>query len=261
MVVGMEESQRILKLAVAMGEVLLKSGGEIYRVQETVERILEAYGIDDYHVFVVSNGIFATIHEDREDRGSMVRNVPLGSLHLGRIAQVNQLSREICSHNCTVEEAGERLRACQQEDDIGWVKKVLAGGMGSSAFSYLYGGRGAECVVAFFLGILLLMFVQAAEKGNVSKFIINIIGSAMVTVISFGLSAAGLLLMADKAVIGGIIPLVPGVSLTTSIRELFNGDYLSGSIHLADALMTATCIAVGVGAAVRVFQLFGWAGL
>ena len=68
MVVGMEESQRILKLAVAMGEVLLKSGGEIYRVQETVERILEAYGIDDYHVFVVSNGIFATIHEDREDR-------------------------------------------------------------------------------------------------------------------------------------------------------------------------------------------------
>lgn len=201
MVVGMEESQRILKLAVAMGEVLLKSGGEIYRVQETVERILEAYGIDDYHVFVVSNGIFATIHEDREDRGSMVRNVPLGSLHLGRIAQVNQLSREICSHNCTVEEAGERLRACQQEDDIGWVKKILAGGMGSSAFSYLYGGRGAECVVAFFLGMLLLMFVQAAEKGNVSKFIVNIIGSAMVTVISFGLSAAGFLLMADKAVI------------------------------------------------------------
>ena len=40
----MEESQKILKLAVSIGEELLKNGGEIYRVQETIGRVLEAYG-------------------------------------------------------------------------------------------------------------------------------------------------------------------------------------------------------------------------
>ena len=63
----MVESKTILNLAISVGEILLKSGGEIYRVQETVSRILEAYGIEDYHVFVITNGIFATVYEQRKD--------------------------------------------------------------------------------------------------------------------------------------------------------------------------------------------------
>ena len=59
------------------------------------------------------------------------------------------------------------------------------------------------------------------------------------SVISFGLAALGLVFLQDKVIIGVIILLVPGVALTTSIRELFNGDYLSGCIHLADALRWA----------------------
>ncbi len=253
----MEESQKALKLAISIGETLLKSGGEIYRVQETVGRILEAYGIDDYHVFVVSNGIFATIHEEKPDRGSMVRYVPLGKIHLGKIAALNQLSREICSHQYTLEEAFEQLQQCQNMTGLGKWKKLLAGGMGCAAFCYLYGGRWIECLLAFGLGMLQQLFVDRADRARVSKFIINIIGSAMVTAVGFGLVVIGFEFFQDKVVIGSIILLVPGVALTTSIRELFNGDYLSGSIHLADALMTAACIAVGVGTSVKIFQLLG----
>lgn len=257
----MEGNQKILKLAVSIGETLLKSGGEIYRVQETVGRILEAYNIEDYNVFVVSNGIFATIHEEREDRGSMVRYVPLGSVHLGKITALNQLSREICNYECSVEEAYERLEECKKLTGTRKVGRLLSAGMGCSAFGYIYGGRLIECIFAFCLGFLLQFFVETADKAKVSKFIINIIGSAAVTAIAFGVAALGLDFMQDKAIIGSIILLVPGVALTTAIRELFNGDYLSGSIHLADALMTAGCIAVGVGTAVRLFQLLGGVGL
>lgn len=42
------------------------------------------------------------------------------------------------------------------------------------------------------------------------------------------------------------MPLVPGIALTTSIRDFFNGDYLSGAIHMIDAILTAFSIAVGV---------------
>lgn len=258
---GMEESQKILKLAVSIGELMLKSGGEIYRVQDTMGLILQAYGIEDYHVFVVSNGIFATIHEERSDRGSMVRYVPLGSVHLQRITELNQLSREICEGRLGLADAYERLSYCKSLPSAGKWTMLWASGMGCAGFGYIYGCRWQECMLAFVLGMALQWFLMVAARAKLSKFIVNIIGSGLVSVVSFGLAALGLVFMQDKVVIGTIFLLVPGVSLTTSIRELFNGDYLSGSIHLADALMTAACIAVGVGAAVRIFQMFGGAGL
>ena len=62
--------------------------------------------------------------------------------------------------------------------------------------------------------------------------------------------------MQDKIVIGDIMPLVPGIALTTSIRDFFNGDYLSGTIHMIDAVLTAFSIAVGVGTIITLYQLF-----
>ena len=62
-------------------------------------------------------------------------------------------------------------------------------------------------------------------------------------------------LFIDKIIIGGIMPLVPGVALTTSIRDFFSGDYLSGGIHLIEALLTAVCIAAGVGVAMKAFTM------
>ena len=41
----------------------------------------------------LSNGIFASANEDRGRCLSMIRHIPLGTTHLGRIAALNQLSR------------------------------------------------------------------------------------------------------------------------------------------------------------------------
>ena len=65
----------------------------------------------------------------------------------------------------------------------------------------------------------------------------------------------GLPILQDKIVIGDIMPLVPGIALTTSIRDFFNGDYLSGTIHIIDAVLTAFSMAVGVGAVITIFRL------
>lgn len=253
----MQDAKHILKLAIAVGEELLKSGGEIYRVQETVGRILEAYGIQDYNVFVITNGIFATVHEQKEDAGSMVRYVPIGEVNLKRVAEINQLSREICAGQCSMEEAYERLEQCKNAAGPGRWSMIFAYGIGSAGFCYLLGGRPLDSLVSFFLGILLGVFLLTASRHHASKFILNIIGSAIVTAGSLVLYVAGADILFDKIIIGGIIPLVPGVPLITAIRDLFGGDYLSGSIRLIDALLTGMCIAIGVGAAIKAFQLLG----
>lgn len=256
-----QESKRILNLAISTGEVLLKNGGEIYRVQETVGRILEAYGIEDYNVFVVTNGIFATVHEQEADASSMVRYVTIGDVNLQMIEDINQLSREICEGACDLEQAYERLEAYKKKKGpSGWVC-VLSGGMAATSFCYLFGGRFYDSIISFFLGMLLEVFLLTASRHHASKFILNIIGSAIVTAGSLVLYTLGTGIWFDKVIIGGIIPLVPGVALTTAIRDLFGGDYLSGSIRLIDALLTAMCIAIGVGGAIKAFQFITGGGI
>ena len=101
------------------------------------------------------------------------------------------------------------------------------------------------------------VFLLFAAKRHASRLIMNILGSALVTAGSLSLLMAGAGILSDKVIIGGIIPLVPGVALTTAIRDLFSGDYLSGSIRLIDALLTGMCIAIGVGAVMKLFQFAG----
>lgn len=251
----MAVTKEILALAVEMGDALLRNGAEVYRVEDTVMHILEAYEIENYDVYVLSNGIFASANEDRDDACSMIRHVPLGKTHLGRIAALNQLSREICSHECSLIDAWTRLDACKSIPYSQKLSQFFFCGLGSGCFGYLFGGTVLDGVTAFFIGGLLKMFLNLLEKHGTSKFLTNILGSAFVTLLALLVHSTGAPILYDKVIIGAIMPLVPGIALTTSIRDFFNGDYLSGAIHMIDAILTAFCIAVGVGAVITIYRL------
>ena len=100
-------------------------------------------------------------------------------------------------------------------------------------------------VFAFVIGIFEQLLLFECAKNKFSKFITTLIASLFVTALSFVVIYSDLNLMQDKIIIGAIMPLVPGIAFTTSIRDFYNGDHLSGTIHLVDALLTAVCIAIG----------------
>lgn len=243
----MSDSKEILTLAVEIGDVLLRNGGEIYRVEDTILHILDAYGLAEYDVYVLSNGIFASANEQKEDACSIVRHVPLGDVHLGRIAAVNQLSREISAGTCSVSNAWERLNACKAIPVQSPFVQEICCGIGCACFCSIFGGGLPDAFFSFVLGFFLQYLRLHQQAHGTSKFLTNIIGSAFLTASSLALMRLGLPVLHDKIVIGSIVPLLPGIALTTSIRDLFGGDYLSGAIHLLDALLTAMCIALGVG--------------
>jgi uncharacterized membrane protein YjjP (DUF1212 family) len=105
----MTNTKEILALAVEIADVMLRNGAEIYRIEDTVIHILEAYDVRSFDVYVLSNGIFASANEDKEDSCSMVRHVPLGSVNLAKVSYLNQLARDLCSHSCTIEEGWKRV--------------------------------------------------------------------------------------------------------------------------------------------------------
>lgn len=255
------DNQAVFQLAVAAGEALLKNGAEIFRVQETVQRILDAYQMHPYDLYIVSNGLFVSAGSQKTFFA--LRHVSVTSIHLGRIAAVNALSRRIVKDPdiAKVQEYRTDLQVCIELADFPLWMLMLACGLGSGGFCYLLDGGIFDCVVAFFCGIVLQAFLSSYSKGKHSRFVYTLLGAALVSSIAFGAAFFFPVLSLDRIVIGAIISLVPGVALTTSLRDFFNEDFLSGTIHLNEAILTGVCIAVGVGAALHFWEFVTMGGI
>jgi uncharacterized membrane protein YjjP (DUF1212 family) len=249
--------QKVLDLIMLAGEILLHNGAEIFRVQETMEHIAKAFQVKNLHVFTISNGIFVTIHENNYDRSTEIKYIPLAIVHIGRITAVNQLSREISEGMYTVDEAYEKLQEIAILPAASNALQIIAASIACACFCYIFGGSLYDSLVASVAGIFLYLFLLYKGTQSMSRVLKNILGSMLVSFIAFILYSLGFGNNIDKIIIGSIIPLVPGVALTTSIRDYFNGDYLSGTIHLTDAILIALCIAIGVGSTFQMFQYFG----
>lgn len=251
----MPPSPSVLDLSFLMGETLLENGAEISRVQETMERVAQAYHIDSFSVYVLTNAIFATGVENGVQRSTRLQHIPSTATHLGRISAVNQLSREIAGGLRPPEEALARLTEIRALPYSPLPLAVLCCAVGSASFSYLFGGSWVDAAVAFFCGIALELFLSFAARRNMTKFLTNLSASALVTLCGGAMFLLGLGDNMDKIIIGSIIRLVPGVALTNSIRDFFHGDYLSGAIRMLDAFLIGGCIAVGVGFVMRLLSM------
>ena len=87
-----ELRRRIMDFIMAAGQALLENGAEVFRVEQTMEIMARSFHLREFHVYVLTNGIFASAGTAEI---SEVRNVPVRTTHLGRVAAVNALSREI----------------------------------------------------------------------------------------------------------------------------------------------------------------------
>ena len=100
-----EDDKEIMELALQAGHILLENGAEIFRVEETMDRICRHYGLESGSAFVLSNGIFATAGDKKEHFFAKVQHIPVSGAHLDRVAAVNQLSREIAQGRYTPAQA------------------------------------------------------------------------------------------------------------------------------------------------------------
>ena len=48
--------------------------------------------------------------------------------------------------------------------------------------------------------------------------------------------------------------MVPGVAFTNAIRDMADGDYISGSVRMLDAILVFFCIAMGVGFMMAIYN-------
>lgn len=247
-----------MELVVLAGEILADSGAEIFRVEETMDRICRYYGMRSGSMFVLSNGIFVTAGNAEEECFAKVKTIPVKSARLDRIAAVNQLSREIEAGQYTAAKAMEKLRSIQTMPGKTKRMQILAAGASSACFSFMFGGNVVDSTAAFLAGVVLYLYVLYISQPYLSKIVGIIGGGALATFVCVCLHALHFGSHLNQMIIGGIMPLIPGVAFTNGIRDMADGDYLSGSVRLLDAILVFLCIAAGAGMVIHVYH--NWFG-
>ena len=65
----------------------------------------------------------------------------------------------------------------------------------------------------------------------------------------------------NAAIVGGIMPLLTGLLMTTAVRDTMYGDLISGIARAVEALLLAACIALGVYVGLKLTGMMGGAVL
>ena len=152
----------VMEVAMKAGRLLLENGAEIFRVEETMERMCRYYRVENPSFFVLSNGIFMTGSGHTPQTPAPfahVEHIPVKGAQLDRVVAVNQLSREIERGGCTLEEASARLDAIARMPGKKRWQQILASGAGSACFCILFGGGLTDALASLIAGLLLYAYV------------------------------------------------------------------------------------------------------
>ena len=139
------DQREVLDAAMEAGHILLENGAEIFRVEETIDRICHSFGVESEDAFVLSNGIFLTAGNEREKRFARVKHIPVKGAQLDKVAAVNQLSREIEAGRHSLLQVKEELaRIRRMPGKPAWMQ-VLFSGQSPSATAHLTSWIMSQC--------------------------------------------------------------------------------------------------------------------
>lgn len=252
-----DQNELIFETAALAGEILVASGAEIFRVTETMCRIARAYGCPGLDPFVLSNGILMTASDGQKRSLAKVRHIPIGSSRLDKVDAVNQLSREIELGLHTPQQAYQRLQAIQAMPKKPRWQQILASGVGSGAFCYIFGGTLADGAAAMVSGLVLYCYLLFLVRGRLSKIAANITSGALVSLLAIVLTQLGLGSHLQMVTVGSIVPLLPGVAFTNAIRDIADEDYIAGAVRMLDVFLVVVCVAFGVGMVMMAYARLG----
>lgn len=248
-----ESAEKLVYIAIYAARIMLESGAEIYRVEDTAARICGSYeNVQSIDVFSTYTVIIVSMVYDNKVFSSMKRIKLLG-INLDKISKVNDFSRQFVQGNIDFENSYEILKKINAESGYSERLRIISLSLVGFGFTMMFGGsvRAGLCsILVVFIEVLTLFKLKEYKLQMFGNALIGALVASSVTCILMKLGIAEDL---DKIIIGSIMPLVPGMSITNSIRDLMSGDTLSGMSGIMMAILIAVAIALGVGIVLSIY--------
>lgn len=239
----------LLDTVVDLGYELSMCGAETFRVEESITRILQTYGISS-EVFAIPNCLTVSIETPDGKPMTRMRRIGYHGNDLDAVERFTGLSRAICNRKPDPEEIPKWLEHVRQTRRNYKLPIYLLGAFfGAFGFSMLFGGGIIDALFSGVCGIAVGLVNWYMDKWKANPFFRTILASFVMALIAYILSAIGIVSNADVVNIGALMILVPGLLFTNAMRDIIYGDTNSGTNRIVQVLLVAVAIAMGTAAA------------
>ena len=242
-----------IEIPMAVGRMLMKSGAETYRVEETMNYVAKSLGIQHFSTYVLNRGIFASGTNEQGIKESGVMNVPDTVYNLRKVEEVNTLSRSLSKENRIPKaEILRRLEDIDKIEGYGFFWILVAYYFGSFGFAMALGVPFMDSAISGLAGICLGIASYYLSRFVRTSYIMTILGSCVVTLSVNVMYYFGIGEYPSRVMLGALMLLVPGAFFTNSVREFSQNNYLVGTSLLLTAMLTCVSMSVGVAATTEV---------
>lgn len=237
--------EKILEVACLAGCIMLESGGEIYRVEETMTHIATAYGAASCDSYATPTTIMLTIH-DRDGRPyTTMKRIAERRVDLFKIELINGVSRRLKNEQWDLSATAKALKAINDSAPRKLWLLVAASAVATASFTVVFGGGVVEFICGLFCGALLRLCVHALGKLQLGAFFVNMAGGALASLIGWLITAAGITGDFRIITLSTVMLLVPGMLFTNAFRDIVAGDLVSGISRGIEAVCIAAALASG----------------
>lgn len=241
--------ETLLDLVADLGYNLAMCGAETFRVEESINRILSAYGIES-EVFAIPNCMTISIRTPDGKSATRMRRIGYHGNDLDSVEKYNSLSRRICTERPAPEIAVAWLKETTASRVHYKLPMILLGNvLGAAGFAVFFGGSLIDSVCAALCGALLGLTDRFLDRFKTNHFFRTIALAFSMTIMAYITGVLGIAHNTDTIVIGTLMILVPGLIFTNAMRDIIFGDTNSGINRIVQVLLIAAAIALGTGAA------------
>lgn len=245
------EAQQVMRVCLLAGKIMLMSGAETYRVEDTMSRIAAAAGISGSHSFVTPTAIIFSL--DGAELTKLIR-ISERSTDLRKVDQVNSISRQISNRGITLEEAYGQLKKIETEEEAYPLSlQFVAAAISSGCFVIIFLGGWIDFLPACIAGGLGFLSTHSIHRFVKVRFFAEFVASLVIGITAYILVHAGIGRELDKIIIGSVMPLVPGLAITNALRDLMAGHLFSGVTKGAEAFLTSFAIGAGIAIILTIF--------
>lgn len=241
---------RIVQNILNVGEAMLCTGAENFRIDDSLYRMCRAYGFVRYDVFVIPSNIQITVETPEGEIITQIRHVESTSFHYEQLDRLNALSRYVCANRPDEEEFYRRF--CEIMDlpaHPAWLS-YLAAAMGVVGFGVICGCDWKDCAVAAFVSLIISFIGSWLNRKKVTLLIYNILLSFIAEALILGAVHAGLGTHSECIMISIVFLLISGLGVSTGIREMIQRDFISGTLNIMNSLLGAAGISMGIAFAI-----------
>lgn len=235
-----------LELINEIGYLLLKHGAEIYRVEESLQRMCEGLGFQNVEVFAIPTyfTLSLTLHDGTPYHSS--KRSRTNRTHLDHLYELNNLVRKISNQELDASDIRQKINEIKSQKLN--FQLILIGYIVSAAmFCLFFGGGFNEMIVSAFIGFVLYFFIYLMEMLNMNGIVRTILSSMVLSTIAIIALKMKLISDQQSVITGTLMLLVPGIAITNSLRDIIGGDFVSGLSRMIEAILIAASIAIGVG--------------